>query len=179
MKYVGFWRRFGASIIDGLVTLPFVVLFEYANGFSQTFAAVLALPSALFYAFYRFYFHARWGATIGKRAMKIKVMTYDREEPISYAHAGLRISVDTLFATVMGIATIYAIYSIDAETYLSLGWAIRSSIATTHAPNWYEYTIYLAAAWGVINLLSLLVTDKKRAMHDYIAGTVVVHQPSS
>lgn len=176
MIYAGFWRRLGANVIDGIVTLPLVFVFEWGSGISQQLAIYLAIPYALIYSLYRFYFHAKWGATLGKRALKIEVVRYEDEFAISYLNSAMRVSVDTIFAIVLGLASIYAINSLSADVFLALDWSQRSSLPMVNGPTWYDTSMIALCVWSAANAISLLFTQKKRALHDIIGATVVVHK---
>jgi uncharacterized RDD family membrane protein YckC len=57
----GFWIRFVARVIDGVLLLLVV--------------AVVPLLGALVSVAYEIFFHWRWGQTLGKMAMRIRVVT--------------------------------------------------------------------------------------------------------
>lgn len=100
LRYAGFWIRVGAKIIDGIVivvatflALGLIALVLYAVGvFSEEFVrsmesdpeaglvilaayAALLLFSVGFQVWYNAYMVRRWGATLGKMAAGVKVVT--------------------------------------------------------------------------------------------------------
>ncbi|MGF1698555.1 RDD family protein [Vibrio lamellibrachiae] len=176
MKYVGFGKRLIASTIDGIVLLPFMFLFEYANDTSYYYALYLALPYGLMYSLYRFYCHGKYGATIGKRIVKIRVVNDYDELPISYREAGKRVLIDTLFSILIALATISALLTVSPEVYELLTWEERNALYQSSEIGWYGPTMMVMVIWSVLNGLSLLVTDKNRALHDFVAGTVVIRR---
>ncbi len=112
MIYAGFWSRFGAYVIDGIVAgiivkismwlalLPMTYYFSqgFMSGNPQLGAIPPSLPMALFLgvslslALQSLYFILMWGrrgATLGKMAMKIKIVRTDGSD-ISYGAAFLR-----------------------------------------------------------------------------------------
>ncbi|QHI68399.1 RDD family protein [Tichowtungia aerotolerans] len=96
--YAGFWRRFGAVFIDGLVmsifSIPANIFFQYsmrriAEGNKSPFIAlaVIAYSSMLIIpAIYMIWLNGKYGATLGKKALGIKIIMSDGK-PISYGRA--------------------------------------------------------------------------------------------
>lgn len=93
--YAGFWIRFGAVFIDGLIlgvfntVLSFVVTAAAAAASSE---AVLGATLALYaiqitvQALYEIIMVGKYGATLGKMVFKIKVLTADGG-PVTYGRA--------------------------------------------------------------------------------------------
>ena len=85
-RYAGFWARFAANLIDGiilslLISLPISIL----TGNSQTGSIVNGLAGVL----YCILMWGSRGATLGKMAMKIKIVGTDGSD-VSYGIAFLR-----------------------------------------------------------------------------------------
>ena len=100
MIYAGFWKRFYAFWIDFIVLLPFWFLFLFLDGLSKDVAIIVAILSPVIYWFYNIYFHGKWGATLGKMALKIKVVKEKDGSNITFREAFLRFSVDLVFAII-------------------------------------------------------------------------------
>ena len=83
MNYVGFWDRFYAGWVDFIILLPFWFLFLFLDGLSKDVAIIVAILSPVIYWFYNIYFHGKWGATLGKMALKIKVVKEKEQSMIS------------------------------------------------------------------------------------------------
>jgi uncharacterized RDD family membrane protein YckC len=98
MEYAGFWIRFVAKIIDGLIVgIPlFIIVFVIAiilgiaSGATHSnvpnFAGTgLQIVAQFFFtfagAFYSGFMNSRYGATLGKMAVGIKVVTLDGQNP--------------------------------------------------------------------------------------------------
>ena len=87
MEYAGFWRRFVAVFIDGIimniVTLPANFGFQYCmanvdqGAVYGVLAAVCYISMLFFPALYWILMHGKYGATVGKKAMGIKVVMAD------------------------------------------------------------------------------------------------------
>jgi uncharacterized RDD family membrane protein YckC len=89
--YAGFWPRFWASTIDGFVALVvFGIVGASVEGgqkSNESIAVVVALIAALFYYIGS---EGRWGRTLGKRALGLKVVDAKIGGPIGYGRALVR-----------------------------------------------------------------------------------------
>ena len=72
-------------------------------------------------------------------------------------------------------ARLSAIVNADAEQYLSLDWTGREEYASSLVPAWYGNVEFLGELWLWSEVVVLLFNQHKRALHDFIAGTVVIH----
>lgn len=173
--YAGFWRRLGALLVDNFVLVPFVVIFVWLDGLSISSAMVAAVASVTLFDGYTIYFHSRFGATPGKMVTNIKV-TLPNGSPIGFSEAFLRSSVGLGFSMVATFARLSAIVNADAEQYLSLDWTGREEYASSLVPAWYGNVELLGELWLWSEVVVLLFNQHKRALHDFIAGTVVIHK---
>jgi len=173
--YAGFWKRFFAGFVDLLIFVPFMFLFHFIDGISITAAMVGAVCSGLFYSVYSIGFHYKFGATIGKMAAGIKV-TRPNGDAIALKHAILRSSFDLIFA----VATIYTqlivLSQVDPAIYLTASWTEQGQHMLQFFPAWHDILNAVTFAWVLSEFVVLLFNERKRALHDFIAGTVVVHQ---
>jgi uncharacterized RDD family membrane protein YckC len=60
------------------------------------------------------------------------------------------------------------------ETYFSLGYLARSQELVRTAPGWYGMVSILMQVWIWGEFVTMLFNRKRRAVHDFMAGTVVV-----
>jgi uncharacterized RDD family membrane protein YckC len=147
LRYAGFWIRVGASLIDGVifgVVFGFLAVLGLAGNFAQLlrsgnpttdeinafiapFFAVFQLGSFLFTLAFYVFFWSKFGATPGKMALGLKVVT-PQGGPISIGQAFGRFFGTYLSSIILGIG-------------------------------------YLMVAWD----------DQKRALHDRLADTRVIH----
>ena len=99
--YGGFWRRFWACMLDGIV-LGFVSIFVYGIGIAivrvispeiEDPVKALLIPqiaaNTIIKAFYFIYFHGLTGQTVGKLALGLKVVKRDGDT-IGFARATVR-----------------------------------------------------------------------------------------
>ncbi|SRR6266581_5683817 len=178
MQYGGFWRRFGAYWLDFIVLLPLVLLTLWLSPRSKYFYAWYFLPGLLIGLWYNVYLVRRFGGTPGKLVMKLRICKIDGES-VGYREAALRYSVLMALTSLQSIAiTISALHMSDTE-YLSLGFMARSQRIVAEAPGWYRPVDVLAQVWIWSEFLVLLTNRKRRALHDFMAGTVVIRQQTA
>ena len=102
-KYNTFGKRFVAGLIDGFIFIPFFLL---ENWFEHTDSKTIFVGRTVFHTIcwtlYVVIGHGKFGQTIGKKLMGIKVFALDEKDLISYKNAFLRESI-WFFAVVAGI----------------------------------------------------------------------------
>jgi hypothetical protein len=86
-RYAGFWQRFAAHWIDVLVLLPLGLAVIKLDAISRTTAIAIAVPVAALNLAYTIVGHGRFGKTVGKWAMRIRVARTSGE-PIGWRQAG-------------------------------------------------------------------------------------------
>ena len=171
--YAGFWKRFGAGIVDMLVFIPFMAIVHFTQGLSLASAIITVIFSSLLYSMYAVFFHYKFGATIGKMAVGIQI-TFPDGSKIGLKQALLRSSMDIGFAILMVAAQVIAITNADPETYLTASWMERAEYIMPLFPAWYGMVNIANQLWYWSELIVLLFNKRKRALHDFIAGTVVI-----
>ncbi len=171
--YAGFWKRFCAGIVDILIILPLSFLFTWMEGFDRTLAILITIPSSLLFAMFNVYFNARFGGTPGKLVVGIRIATPDGS-PIGWAEAWKRSSVDLVFAFSLLMARVWGLAQVESEGYASLGWIERERLVLAGAPAWYGTVRTLLQVWFWSEVVVLLFNKRRRAIHDFIAGTVVI-----
>ena len=134
------------------------------------------LPNVLFVA-YTIFMHGRFGQTLGKMATGIQVRMLDGSG-ITWRATWLRSSVDVLFAIVSTAGMIYIFQHLPANA-AHADWEAWTKLTDELMPVWLRYTGYLGIAWALSELVVMLTNEKRRALHDFIAGTVVVRVHSA
>ena len=171
--YTNFGPRLGAAAIDWLVMIPLTVASVYFTALSPNFMgyALVAILALL----YGPLMDATFGGTLGKKALKQRVVTEDG--------SGITIAQGFLRATpwlVGGLVAIYANYQIfqipgmaDTE-----GWMEYSVLVAEYQS---QNGSFLSAmlpqlAWvlPLASTLFLLGNARKQAAHDILADTFVV-----
>ena len=163
-KFQTFWPRFWAGLIDSAVFIPLVGL-DWLIQKSISVPAILALWF-LFYTLsfdiYSVVLHAKYGQTVGKMATGIRVLSLS-EGQLTLRQAVLRDIVPILFSLMSLVFWLPRI--IQGE----------NSYGETSALTWVdEVAIFGSLIWFAVELATMLTNQKRRAIHDFIAGSVVV-----
>ena len=182
LDYAGFRPRFLASLVDGLVLLvlacPGWIFSRVAAASSVRLLAVYALGVFLPLV-YEVFFHASWGQTIGKRVTQIKVLTRNFR-PIGWTKAIARSSVSILFGVLAIVlyTLIWGTISSNTLSHLTIAEALKLKPPMDSVPQSYLFlwaTIRICNNfWFWSEVIVMLTNTKKRALHDFIAGTVVI-----
>lgn len=173
--YAGFFKRLGAAIVDMLVLLPVLFILQFIGSSSISAAIVILVFSSMSYVVYNIYFHYKFGATLGKMALGIRV-TFPDGSRIGFKQALLRSSVDIAFVLVAVTAQVIAISNVDSDLYLAAGLIERSFLILPLVPTWYGLLDTLSQCWYWSEIIVLLFNKRKRGLHDFIAGTVVIRK---
>jgi uncharacterized RDD family membrane protein YckC len=162
-KYQTVWARFAASLIDEVVLIP-LMLGDWLIHQETDAPIALSLWFVVYCLGYNFYsaaFHAKYGQTLGKMVMGITVLSGSGDR-LSLRQACLREAGAVFFAF---ISFIYWLPQIAAGASPDLGVGV----------NWLDrVSIFGSLLWAFAELVTMLSNDKRRAIHDFIAGSVVV-----
>lgn len=170
--YAGFWRRLAAFLIDAVVLLPLYWLHLQAWRTSPIAALGARLGLDVAGEAYPIQFHARWGQTIGKVLLGIRVAQLDGA-PITRRQAWLRSSVEIALILV-GIPTMaHVLLTWSGPEWRSLTQIDQVTLTAERDPlsGW---VFALVMAWQASEFVVLLMNERRRSLHDFIAGTVVV-----
>jgi uncharacterized RDD family membrane protein YckC len=173
--YAGFWKRLKALVVDLLIYLPFLFIFQWLEGFSLTLAIVIAITSSFYFAMYNVYFNAQFGGTPGKLATGIRV-TFPDGSRIGWIEAWKRESVNLVWVFLLLVSNVWALIHVDPTKFSSLRRIERSQLLNQHQPSWVNFIIALELVWLLSDAVVFLFNKRKRAIHDFIAGTVVVRK---
>jgi len=163
-KYETFWRRFFAGLIDALVFLPIGVITVLLTLKGNTVLLIVGtiLNHLSFYA-YSVYFHWAKGQTVGKQLMDIRVVDQTETRLLTLGQSLMRDSV-SIGLEVIGVA--FFIYRITSIT----GFDPLTHDIVDYILDW------TAIAWFLLELLTMLTNERRRAVHDFLAGSVVIKE---
>jgi len=158
-KYQTGWARFWAAFIDALVFLPLSLiednlLLPTGNKLGLIFWIIFNVSVTIAYSVL---LHAKYGQTLGKMAMKVKIVDQSETMPITLRQAFMR---DLVGIGIMIIAILYMIVLFADVEVIEKGYD--------------SFLGFWGLIWTVAELATMLSNPKRRAIHDFIAGTVVV-----
>ena len=166
VEYGGFWLRFAAAFIDGLVLLPLTGLMIYNNFGIKSLA--LAILISFLYPVYKVFMEAQYGATLGKMAVKLKVVNLQYEKA-NLQEVILRNIIQIISAFLSAISMILLFGQpgfADATTFTGFSAFQRTNSNPLFA--------YLPMVLVLIDGIVLLTNEQKQALHDKIAKTYVI-----
>lgn len=165
-KYQTIGSRFGALIIDSLIIIPIGLLINFVVGIISAGNTRLVFSAqilgSMLGAFYYIYLHGRYGETIGKKVFHVLVVDKsETEAEITYLQSMIRSSPQLvqIFGLILLQASFNSGGGVANEFYLNYG---------------YQTISILLIVWTIADIIVALSNDKHRALHDYIAGTVVI-----
>ncbi len=164
--YAGFWERFGALFLDGLILLP-VSLINYYNRQHWNNIAILIIAS-LIALVYKPLLEYLYGATPGKKALSIAVTGWTYQKP-NAREAILR----NIFGIVSGLISFYISVKEFAHPHINQAPPTDFSMLSDDmiysiAFGTFVFLIYMT------DIIVLLVDKENRSLHDFIGKTYVV-----
>ena len=167
-KYDTFLPRLLAIILDTVLLLPLFILDDLAEKYALSTSASYAIKTATSFAgvFYFILLHYFFGQTVGKMLMKVKVLDVS-EKPLRFIQAVLRDFPQLL------ITIVFLVFG-DPEFFFN-GEYKAAQFAANPVGNIF-YVLLLV--WGIADIIVFLRNEKRRALHDFVAGSVVVRVES-
>jgi uncharacterized RDD family membrane protein YckC len=149
-KYETVWRRFWASVLDSIILwiTGWLVLL-----ITPSLILPLILSGAISVCYYVL-MHNAYGQTIGKMAARVKVLDIS-EIPINLGQSITR-SLPQL------IPVMFVVSFSTADS------------AKVSAEVWFSVFYGFKILFTIADIIICLSTQKRRALHDFIAGTIVV-----
>ncbi len=168
ITYASFWSRAGATLVDFLVLIPIIGL-SVAN-FILWRSYSLDLVFVLIPVFYKILMEWKFGATVGKMAMGIKVVNQDFQ----------LMSLDQSF-------TRYALYFLSIVVNLITNFNLYNNPRFQEAADMMEASLVqqevgqsmflfsaIASIIIIISVLFVAFDQNKQSLHDKIAQTYVI-----
>lgn len=161
-RYHTLSNRIAAYFIDAVVFFPLFIFYFLIDGIElPTWGYYVLLASApIFGIGYNVVLHWKFGQTIGKMVAQVKVLSLD-EVPITFKQAFLR---DIGYVVTESVEFAILAYRLA----VGVGWdsePFGSTAAFAGLPS---------LGWLILDALVLIKSKKNRALHDFIAGTVVI-----
>ena len=174
VNYASFWQRFAAGFLDFILLLPVLLALQWVAGLSRGFAVALEIPIAAVYFAYTVYLHGRFGCTAGKYLMKIRVVRVDGTR-IGPPEAMKRSAVDAGFAVLHVAGSLLALSQVSEAEFAAGARGLGVNMAVeAHEPRWMAWALIANQIWIWSEVIVMLFNQQRRALHDFIAGTIVV-----
>lgn len=173
LRYAGFWSRFVAGLIDFVVSLPIFLLVFWLERVSYAGVVLANLVGPVFMIAYNVGLVAVFGGTVGKLIRGLRVLQVNGARA-TWSNAWRRSAVDLTISFSAVILTLIALNRIAPDVYLAASWDTRPEIVEKAVPA-LRWLYWAAFVWMFSEFVTLLSNRKRRALHDFIGGTVVVH----
>ncbi|AOW10412.1 RDD family protein [Flavobacterium gilvum] len=171
--YAGFWARLASLLLDTIIMMPVILLILYLNGLGKDIYFYTLIPNFVFGLWYYIYLTKKYGGTPGKLIAGIKIIKLNGES-IDWKEAILRHSVLLVLTLLSVIMMTSCLLSADETIFNNLGWLKRSQYLMSLSPTFFLIYTWVSNIWIYSEFIVLLTNKRKRAIHDFIAGTVIV-----
>ena len=161
-KYRTGLKRLWAAIVDGIVFMPFLLVDRFLLSPTtnkniligwQTFTIFIPI-------FYSIISHYKYGQTIGKWVAGIKVLDIGETRNITLKQSFLRDGVYLLVELVGLFYYCFLTFKTGEKQYL--------------LNDFTDFASTPFFVWTLLELVTMLTNSKRRAIHDFIAKSVVV-----
>jgi uncharacterized RDD family membrane protein YckC len=169
--YSGFLSRLGANLLDMLILIPYTFLLVFINSFHMYAYFVTLIPNILFIFWYNIYLPKKFGGTPGKLIVGLKIVKID-SSGIDWRESFLRYSINIVLSIISIAMMVKAILLADIDIYNDLTW-LDKNIYLANIVN-IKLIQVLSNIWVWSEIIVLLFNKRKRAIHDFIAGTVII-----
>lgn len=168
-RYSTFGPRFWTGWVDSCVLWPINLTTSILLTWKlpAVGAAIVIVLQNVVWVSYSVAMHTKYGQTYGKMVCKVRVVDHRTEGAVTFLQALVREGVPIAASCVV---IVYEMRGLINGT-LS-GEALSGSGLGQDRMFWLLSTIPLF--WFVAEVVTMLTNEKRRALHDYIAGTVVV-----
>ncbi len=161
-KHRTFRNRFFAGLIDGFIFLPLFIVGDYLTHKMLISVLWYDLAETIFWTIYVVVGHGKYGQTIGKWLMNVKVLNLEENGLIGYKKAFYRESI-------------WFLISLSAIIYWLIKLRFENFDIPANLEKYENLTLFFAGGWIVIELSTMLMNNKRRALHDFMGGSVVVN----
>ena len=158
-RYATLGQRIGGLFVDQLLLTLIAVVVGVITAFVATDRVDnIRNGCAAASAGYYIYFHWRSGQTVGKAQMESQVVCFSSRGLISFRQSLVRGGI----AQLIGISVLLLLFVMGYD------WSTDIQFIGLVLPT-------VVTAWALANIISIIVSTENRALHDYIAGTVVIN----
>ncbi len=174
LRYSTFWARVGASVIDLLVFMPLIVADIIFSGETRVFKLYMLVPIQLVCAYLYVYMVIKYGGSPGKLLAGLRIVNANGS-PVTLKGAALRYAPFWLLGFATSVLEIVAVLSMADADYVGLGYLERAAAIDVQLPMFATVSM-LPMIWVAACFVVMLTNEKRRTLHDFIAGTVVVRK---
>lgn len=166
-KYQTFWPRVGAHFIDRIIFYPLTLIARLVIYKSDSSFLIIFWDQFYVWALiaYSVFMHSYNGQTVGKMVCKVRVLDVT-ENKLSLRQAFMR---DIPLIISHCIYSLYIFY--NSSSYINV--VIGKVKDFSSFPMWFWVLGMASFIWSLLEIITMLTNNKRRAIHDFIAGSVV------
>jgi uncharacterized RDD family membrane protein YckC len=166
-KYRTGLKRLGAAILDGIVFLPLLFVEQWIYKITSDVYVLFMWTAFAAFAplFYSVILHYKYGQTYGKWVAGVKVLDISESKKLTLHQAVYR---DSFYLVVALIGLLY--YGVLLASTLDKENVLAGYSSFANNPIFW---------WTLIELITMLTNSKRRALHDFIAKSIVVRTGKS
>jgi uncharacterized RDD family membrane protein YckC len=176
-KFIGFWKRVLATLVDaaiGWLFMPITITMMYweIKNRSVLFSTIFSIVWIIVFL----YLVVRFGGTPGKLIIKARIVN-EEGHFLQWDSAIRRIIFPTLILSINTFLLLYTVTNSYTElpkelTFLGLG-----ELYKQYGGIYYTLSMILGC-FVYVDIGTILFNKKKRAIHDFIAGSYVITRES-
>ena len=173
--YLGIGFRLIARFLDIVLLVFFLLVQLLVAELGRGMYLIFLAPAFLFQVFFYVYCVKRWGGTPGKLILGLKVVK-DNGENVGWKEATIRESVTLAFSLATLCVTAVALRDIPEDSYGMAGFLEKKAILIEVFPLANALIQMLTSLWSNCESLVLICNRRRKAIHDYMAGTLVIRR---
>jgi len=169
--FAKFWIRFGAMLIDGLITIIIILPVTYFNVIQWKIPWVFIITSLLT-IIYKPFMEYQYGATLGKMAVGIKVVGHEFQK-VTLKEELRRVSFYIVPNIIQQVLTLNFYFSHQLDSI-------------QHYKDYNNYIVNSNPALYILNIIVVMLfiadcitffsNEQNRSLHDIYAGTYVIEK---
>ncbi|MBL4660581.1 MAG: RDD family protein [Alcanivoracaceae bacterium] len=171
--YATFIQRLGAGLIDTIILLTIIIVSTILQNINFNLAAIIELGVPIIFLVYSVFFNATHGGTIGKLLVGIQITKINGTR-ISYKESFKRSSVDILLTLPLLAIIFISLTKVNQNDFLIADIIVKDELLRVFYPSWKWMINRAIDIWFWSEFLVLLMNKRRRALHDFIAGTIVI-----
>lgn len=171
--YAGFPPRFASLVLDMALLTGFNYLVLYINSFDRLLFFYTFIPVQIILFIFNVIIPQHYGATPGKILLGLQFLRIDGHM-IGFKEAFLRYLVVFILSILSATVTAHSLIQTNDAAFLSIHWLEQSKYIIAFSPILFGIYHWTNNIWIWSEVIVLLTNPRKRALHDYMAGTVIV-----
>ena len=162
-KYRTGRKRFWVAIVDGIIFMPLLFVDRWFLNHADKTSLILSwtICSIFLPSLYSILLHYKYGHTIGKWVAGLQVVDLGETKKMTLKQSVLRES----FYLIISIAGLSLVFQTGDAGYIF--------------NSYQKFANQAILWWTLIELITMFSNSKRRALHDYIAKSVVVRTNNS